>query len=679
MNPDLTSFTALLSFTSNPSTIVSPFPPSVPIKPLAKTSFEISPFMEKVTRDPYAVTDLSILSQTELQIDNVIDYVSTIVPPELLAELEKLPDLAKYLLDEGLSLPNVLMEISTQLPTSLSLSDLLRAVPIMDVIHNINSFLGAITNLGLNILTIPANIIITGMSIMSSVLNLVGSVVHTASYIATTAVNTALGITTAIVNPIAKLALGIAMIGATTTHTIAATGFLLAKGISNIAHMVAFVVNTPSIFMAIISHGIKMIGTTLSKSIIFAVNHISAVVVHAAVVVMKSINDLTNIRLTTHFGLLLGYTNTLNLYNIMSVHTDVCVRTAHNLVTYNYQDIDVIASSVYTNGNIATHSIITVISGYSIADALGVLEIIKAQGVGVYLSNDHSGTYQPLIDNVNTYGIDAVFSLTTAVNNISSVDISTIVDDTTTLGLDSIRNMINVVTATTPNTLLDTVTQMQSSNLMTIGATLTQMDIVGAQTLSDLTDAATTVGIDNLNTFTDTLTKVDTNNISNSIDIINKLTDTDISDIGTFISNTEPYTILSNLNIDNDLMEIAIKKTCEVCAKAGNYHMVINLLNNYSGNISVGYRRYLVSVILNNYKITLDDNTIGLKLAGQYFAQGLYSIYNLWDIDTRNNEVVSLLSPLLTATKDSLTLLSKYPQTAIPAILQLDNQYKLAA
>ena len=91
----------------------------------------------------------------------------------------------------------------------------------------------------------------------------------------------------------------------------------------------------------------------------------------------------------------------------------------------------------------------------------------------------------------------------------------------------------------------------------------------------------------------------------------------------------------------------------------------------------MSYLNYLIITLLQNYKLTVDDNTMGLTVAAINFTNALKVILPGWNKTVRDNKSVSNHTPFITASKDSLTLLLNSPTYAIDAILQEDIVYIL--
>lgn len=177
----------VLDFLSNkvnlkPSAKRPPLPkPPVP-KAIKPTAFQISPFAEKVLVDPYKTYNLNVLSQTELAIDDVADYLASILPKDLIKDLMANAQLAGALLKQGMDLASMVMQIKNALPANLNLASLLRKVDIGLVLSGTGSLLASATLRKLNLGNLPSIFIEDAFSFMRLQSQFSGSSKHYDQY-----------------------------------------------------------------------------------------------------------------------------------------------------------------------------------------------------------------------------------------------------------------------------------------------------------------------------------------------------------------------------------------------------------------------------------------------------------------------------------------------------------------
>lgn len=678
MTEQLSTYLSLLSFTANPTSIVTPLPPPVVIKAISPTNFQINPFLEKVTVNPYQTSTLNVLTQAELAIDDVVDYLSTILPTELIAEIEQLPDLANYLLQQGMSLEEAVSGIAKQLPSVSDLSSLFRAVPIMSVLQNVGQFVTAVAQAGLTLASLPLSFVINGLSFMAKITTtIVNSGLAIAEGIAAISINTVLGVAGAVISPIASLAVTLASIATLAVSTVSTVSVLAGVGIGAAYSMVALVNNISSVNWAVVGNGILLAGADIGTDIVSdAINYGIATILGTAGIIVASgfINDYGY---ASQVAFDIGPGNAVALYTDLQTNT-LEITTLSGYLTLTTTDVSGnFVNAIFINGASTTVEIINIIGEYNISDVLSVLSQVATLGVGGYEAIDQSNQYIDLLNAITTYGLSAVENIAYAVRDLNKNPAIDFVNKANTIGSTAAQLLITIAKQTTPLTLQSSITTLNTGNQSNIYVALNYVTSVGASNVLHVVNAIKKMTATNLTTFVNTLANIELPKLLPNVTAISKLSAEQILTIGTHISNSEPYTLLAASGVSDIYLNYAVKQATESASLAGNYHMVTNLLNNYSGVISMDYRLYLVTNLLANYVNNIDDTTLGPKLASGYFTTALNLIDSNWQITNRNGQNISNHVPWITASNDALNLLEYQQGTAIPAKLQMDLNFTL--
>lgn len=644
---DLSSILALLSFNNKSNVAVSPFPAPLAPKPLAPTSFQISPFQEKIVKNPYETFNLSALTQAQLSIDTVVSYLETLVPTELLVNLQNDLALGRYLVATGLTLEQTVTKLMDSINNQNLLTDLLRAVPMLSLLANVPPYLTALLTLGLSLNTLSNSFSVsslTQMTAMSVFMDVAGINEGYANMALINGVNPIYASTN---NPLAIAAISLATISVMASNIAYSSNYLSGYGINYTNSTIAFINNCSSVNFAVIANGIQLAGVTTSGEIL---------------AVMNIVNKL-------------GIPVVNALITLLTASPVLVIDIATYLNTYGIPTVTNLVNCININGLSTTLSIISIINGFSMVGVQSVLSYISINGLVAYEAFDTSGTYATLLTAVSNYGVVVITELTSAILVVGSTTVTTVATNINTLTTATTAQLTGYATTYSSNTLFNAVNELYSvlvTVLPTIMANLTVI-ISGSGIVTPIGSLNTS----NTAAFLKTSMSVDIDNIIPNINLLNSLSSILISNISSQISSGEAYTVLANNNVAGIFLNYSIRQATEIAALVGNYHMVLNLLNNYSGLITNDYRRYLINTILANYKTTVDDSVIGATLASLYLYNALNAILPGWNTTTRDNETVCLQTPWIGASKDALTLLLNNSNTAVDAIIQLDNRYAI--
>ena len=637
--PNISSIEQLMSFNQKSLLPVQPFPTPPKPKPLGKTSFQLTPFSETILIDPYDTIPLNTLTEAQISIDNTISYLESIIPNELLDIIQNSADVLDFLVKTGQSLEQVVSNLVDTLGSALS--SVLRAIPFMAIVNNIGAFVSSLVNVGLNIVEMSANFIVTGLSIMHSISSVINTTLAIADSIGNAIISTINGISNLASNIIGSIAVTIASIGEVLSNPISFLNTLSGIGIAS-AQFLNLVSNIGSTAFGIVSVGVQTLGLELAMPVIAVANAVNTI----------------------------GYVATSN---IVSLLTRVPANTLGVLSLINTIGID--NSTLIYNNQVVSSGILTDIGLYTFDSVANVVKTIAKIGVDAYLLTDSSGTYSTIINDISTYGIILVSTLTNLASVYSSSTISSLLTNFTTLGTTDSATIISLATAYTPSVINSITAGLNVSDVSTIASLLTNISNTinnpsGVTAIGSLSSSDT-------KTLLNVLLSIDCGVLNNCVSIVNSLSSANVSLIAGLISNNEPYTSLSGLTLSDTLLNYCVRTTAEIAALKGNYQAVLNLLSSYTGVITSDYKLYLVTTILNNFKLTQDYISMGLTNVANEIIKALDIIFPKWYLIKRNNEYVINHYPFLTASNDALSVLLCTNRFSISSILQKDNNYSL--
>ena len=648
---DLSSLLKLLSYNDKVSQVTSPNPPPPPIKPLAKTSFQVSPFLEKNLIDPYKTSPLVNLTKADLAVDNIIDYLQNLLPSELIDEISKDVAFAQHLLATGLTINQAVNGLMSQLNSGSLLQNLLRNLPISSLINLLPSFLVSIANAGLNGLILADAFYVNGLIAYNSFSDLIDSVGYENNYTSFTSINNInQSDYSTVTNPVADASVVLAIVSTMANSNTSYLHYLNSINVNNPVTLLPLVNNISSSQFATLANGVQMLGISNSTQLVNIVNIIATI----------------------------GQTNLTILTTLLSANNTQITNLSNYINVFGITDMNSLYSCLLANGTTNTNTIITTINSYTSVNVYNVLNIVKAVKVTGYLLTDSSGTYTSLLNLVTTYGINTIFSMAYVTFDITSITLSTIIGYITTVTLPNFNSLLTLANTYTPNVINNIILELNGITSTVLNGVIANINLI--ETNGNLTSITAFGSLSSTNTaaLLSVLLAIDTNVVLVNITNLNNLSSSNIVNISTQISNYEPYTSISNFGISGLILNYTVRLALETSAKAGNYNMLLNILSNYSGVITIDYRKYLINTLLQNYIFTTDDAVSGVSLAGKYLVQALNIVYSGWYNDVRNGETIYTQLSFLTASKDALMVLSNYKYTEIPALFQIDNKYLLS-
>ena len=690
--PTLDSFLALLPFNAAPAAIVAVTPISAPIKAVLATDFEITPFLEKVLIDPYKTAELAVLSQAELAIDDVVSYVESLIPADLLAEIMALPGLAERLLAEGTTLVDFITNIIQQIPKSIDIGMLLRSTSLMHLADHIKDLMSAIDTLMVELDCVPTGFIADALAFMDDMANMLDVAAYMSDFnlgIDLTCYGVDINLSlpdfsnfgcSGCSNPVAYTAVGVATASGIIKAPNTYTNKLAALGVPQPRNLLPILYTTTATQFPILANGVQIAGQHTVNNMVLTADKLTLV---------KYI-DIIN-------GLAGSYSDTLLTYN--TEHTAVVKFLAANaavaeafidiLTIYDINEIIAMVDFIDKLGAANITRIIGIINQLTAPEVETLLQQIAELGVAGYLAtyNTETTPLSPelvaLIDTVTVYGITVITDIQNIVTAVGTAVTAQIITAVSTIGITEIYNILQIITGVTTAGTVAAISPVELKQIVVqINQNITTIIIDTHSVLSRTELINVLAGINALTApgliaLLTAFERVDTTIALNSIAVLASLTVPSIIALTLQLNSNEVYNILINRGITGIFLLYAIKKSAELSSEVGNYKIAAEVLTNYTGTVTVYYRRYIVTKLLASYKTNVDDITLGPTLAAYYFAKALYGIYSDWDITIRDKTAVAFHTPWLTASNDALLLLSHYPKTAIAAQLQLDNTYRL--
>lgn len=691
------SVESLFNFNSSPSPVVTPNPVPTPVAKLSPTSFQTSPFAEKVLVDPYQTFQLNNLTLPELSIDKTVDYLESLIPTDIISNLKKAPDLLSFLSQKAMSLENFVGSLRNTMPSNFSLDGILRNCGALDLFNNISAIKSVYSNLGVELSTIGPNALATATNYISNIesqfssasqqftslgggllgsygSNSYGSVPY--SYNASPIVSTAA--TLSYVNELAKV-------------TPSNSDILSTVGLNNINNNKLLNSTTSSTFTTIMGAA-QTIGASNTANIANSVSTLNPALVTSiytqAVAKLGTANSSGNLPTTipkvVASGIAavtkLGTTNSNAICAMTTTQSAVILSIATQYDTLSSKFITTLTTQIATHGSATIQTIVndlnTVISTTGVTPLLTLLNTVyKTNSTTALSTATNSSIYTMLISDINAYGISFIYSLAQSIavsGQATVISLITNISEITPAVLSPILASVSTIQTTMTSLIADiqTLTPAQYTAITDILSTY-DPGLISALATANTTLTAAQV-LQTINAFTN----VDPTVLSKSIiQLANQSTST-LTTIGKLMAVNEPYSIVSNsVYGDPVLLHYAIKESLFIYSLAGNYNAVLNLLINYNGTIVANDLLTVISNLLTNYKQTTSDLLLGLTEAGANLLNALNSIYINWFTVLRNGISIENTYILIGASNDALILLQTQPSTAIGATLVLDNNY----
>jgi hypothetical protein len=365
-------------------------------------------------------------------------------------------------------------------------------------------------------------------------------------------------------------------------------------------------------------------------------------------------------------------------------------------------------------------SLSSIMNMYGVSSPVAVLGTIQSMSSTAFQSNVTTLkllSSQPIEQTIRYFPTQIVTPLLTTLQSLNDiiplVNTATIMSTSSNTDIGNLVSLINTYTPTTVKSVVDSyetvipvllnnsnddnllqnlttrLTQVKTQSLLTISLTNDLQSFVSLvnvyspdaiiNTSLILKEALLTPGvtIENLGILIDSTPNLPLSTLSNGYKSLSTLGTSIVTTIASSITLREISTIINtNPNITGTLLDTFVRKISYQAAKSGNLISLVNIVSNFPTILTVDYKRMLLTTILQFYNLTKDDITMGMNLASIHFVNNLSIIFFGWEYTKRTTNTVFNLTPLLTASKDSIKLLMA-GHTSISAVIQYDNTYNI--
>lgn len=662
---------------------VAPSPAPVKLKPLSESDFTISPTMEKVLMDPFDAIGLKTLSTSDLGIDNVVDYLSSIIPTDLLDIVKGAPGLAKTLLNRAQSLDSFVAELSRKLPQNCTMGDMLRGSSIMEIYDNIDDFKNTVAELKMTVEAMPTNFTGDSLKLMSGMRAAFDTNRFSNMFSGLGNMDAFSGTKSYRYNPIGITGLTLASVNLAATNKSSTAGLFVSSGVTNSKEAISIIRKASPTEFASICAGLKLLGLARSNVLLKALRLYKAptlkIIINSIFSKFKSGNvinpDITSLSSleNTHGD------DTINAFYTRKDNipiSDFCVF----INGYGVGVIDFINTSITTYDDVTSTTHFTQVSGWitlhTATVLLPLLEEVKLLGVDEYLIQYPLTPYGDILALAAATSIEYVIELT---NHLLLVPLATVVIIITNItelpiGMADTILVLGRIDNEIPLFLLTLIKRIPDESFVSYTITASQYDI-------DLVDVIiigiNNMGLANFLKFIDHIEKVGIDQVSANVPSFIALSPESVTSISNYISYNNPLFQLEKINPSGPFLHYSVKTACGLCAKAGKALMVESMILGYSGKILDTERYQYVLDILINYSPDDDDAALGVQLAAKYFVTALFNIHPTWDITKDKDANIINMVPFITANYLAQKLLLHDDRTAVSAVIQYDNQYKL--
>ncbi len=682
--------------------VSAPYPSSSLIQPIDKTAFEITPFMEKVSSDPYKTFDINVLSEAQLATDSVFNYVTGFISPDLLSILEFIPEIQNLLSKLNVNLDSVLNTVNSYLPSHLDLESLIRTVGLIPIYTNLVPFLNVLSYYKIS----PLNITQTNMGDALWHMSNMRTRFSVLNYETVTSNTTDPNITTTYNDPFAQTALALTVIKANASNTLPISSLLNNLSIEEISKTIAFVNSVDSNTFFIITLGISILGEELSLLLLRDIYNSGVGTVNAnlnmitkllystkskqILVINSNYNDVINNSENTVPKVIENVS--LNIYNLGVSHFNIIndiYNTNKPIVSnlgdyFNYYGVNFV-KVINDNIQLLTLPTVQTIIQHDLdllflqtpSDISNVLAIVAATSVTEYINTYGVGNYGNLLNDITLYGLIPVTDLMNATILVGNNKINIAITDISTLGNSNTVTLVNLANSYTDVIIGNTIYNLTQIHTQDLNELLSVIGVLGNKTTYMLITSNNTLSLANLKEFIKALAKPSHKQVINAIRLLSKLDLNGIQALTDNIKNTEVDYTFQYYNVTGNFLIYGLQQAIEICSKAGNLRMVINIFNNHKKYVNNTLRKTVITNLINYYKPNNDDSILSYKVASSNFINDLNSIKSNWLTVKRKGEDIINNVLFLNSDKELLTMLLENPITALPVKLQLDNQYKL--
>lgn len=662
---------------------VAPTPTPVPLKKIVESDFTMSPTIEKVLMDPFDAIGLKTLSATDLGIDKVVDYLSSVIPTDLLSAVKSAPGLAETLLNKAKSLESFVGDLSRKLPQNCSIGSLLRKSSIMDIYENIDEFKSTCSQLAVKVERMPESFTSDSLRFMSNMRQAFDTTKYTKMFGNMANIDSITGTKSYRHTPIGITGVTLANVNLTATGKSTAVGMFVSAGVTDNKAAVSVIRKTLPTEFASLCAGTKLLGLNRSTTLLDAMDIYRGSTLkiiteaiynhhHVGKVIGADITTLSNI--TAAYG-----SGVINNFYANSTDTSL-LAVCMFLKEYGLTTLKVINTSINDNGETLTVANFTAaaswLTTFQSPTVVTLLNVIKDIGVNEYLTQHPSTPYGDVLAMVVATGIDYVIAVFNVLLLLPLDSVVSIITDIGQLPLGVIDNIILTGSAdhNVPAALLGLIETIPTDKYLQYMSMVSQY---GAQLVDAVIVGINASGLNNFITFVSNVEKIGVESTKTNLKTFISLSPESVVTIATHISYNNPLLQLQKIHPSGPFLHYSVKKSCEICAKAGKALMVESLVVGYAGKILDNERYQYVMDILTYYVPDDDDTVIGQDLAAKHFVTALFSICPTWDIVKGNNASIANMVPYIRANSAALNLLLHDDRTCIAAAIQKDNMYKL--
>lgn len=657
----------------NLGSILPPFPLAPKAIPILPTQFQTNPFREMNLVDPFKTFDLATLTEEQLAVDDLGDILGKYLPSELIDEISNLADFGKYLLETGKSMVEVVMDLADKL-SNFDLAGILRDLPIMDVINNIEGIISTAIEMGMSIVNFTQQAITNVFKFVAKVGNAINGVIYSAESFVMGKLSLLTSGFSKTINPIMSAGLIFGTVTSILSMPINLVNTLVSGGIKAMSPLLGVLSLSSSLNFNTLAGGLGALGVTRGMSL----GNISPLFL--GVNTINMLTTLTTSPARNIIGFISGLTHTYG-YPLMNAYSTINSLFGHGtldgtftfLKSYGINQLSYIKNLYSHFTGFALNPIVRLFNHFTIDQLHTFHTDIINVGVANYLNNHASSEFSGIITLVQQYGVEIIDVGITAVQNNYQADI-VVFDPINSVHFSNVIDVFTNVSEADRATLLQ-------ADLTHMGEALAIVNTYGSNlinaTLPILTESLGLVSANQLAAILNAGSGFSGNTAANAFSTLASLSDAQKTLLSSKLSINEINTLFSEYSITGDVLNYLIKAITEEAAKQGNYKILVNLISNYPDILTKDYLMYLITTLLQNYVLTSDDNAMGVKLASINFVNALSIILPNWNYITINNKSIYNNTPLLTASMDSLTLLINNPSTATQAIIQKDSHFSL--
>lgn len=647
------------------ATITQATPASPRGKPLPDGAFELNPYIEKVLIDPFKTFPLDKLTESQLSIDNVISYLESIVPSDVLSVIKNIPGLENELKAQGKSLEQYIVQIKNILPSNIKIGNLLREVNLGAITSNLEQFKSLYETLGKDFDGISSDFLVTGLNAIEEVKQKYGGTISSIGPILTSE------------TPIASLfhVTGIAIAenneGSKTSKSLAS--IFKAVGQLNTAPLLEVAKQSSRYELPSVLHAVKLLGSNEMNEMASDVS-----ISHSNAITGVN-NTYTKLLKADVFGeMSISDAHVKNLAAISDIGSigSASLKAGFDDDSISYDSASIAAEFISIIGIADCDTLLTIISGSTVPS-------IKTTYIDVISDAANLYSLSTLEDIVNSI-IDS--DLTTWLANNDRVPVDDFITLIETTDVNNVRIFVNILKGISAAYLPDKLTALAAVptptydliagyavraptkinfHLQTIKSAVKE-DFILAHNLTSAygehsvhryafllknTSLATTINVVN------GLKNIPLEKFQSVTSLLESQSTDTISQLIMAFSNNPITNIKKYQAMVSPFKEFAALKSMVSYSLIGDYSIVRDLVTSFPKAVTLSDRKMLVKNLLQNYKYTDDEATLGVITSASIFLQALKIIDPNILLTTRNGETVSNYLPWTWANTKALWVL----------------------